>query len=183
MRAYTIGRTPPMGPTLLVVDSELQEAPIPDPAALAVPRLTMPSIPQGDSGAVREAARLLATAERPLIRTGKLARTSAGWDRLIELAELLQAPVDVGGYASWQDFPSWHALYGSGGPDYRPDVILGLELNDMTASVRAVRADGRQDDQHLLRVSFARPQHPRLRQLLRGRRRRSRPTAKRRCLQ
>jgi thiamine pyrophosphate-dependent acetolactate synthase large subunit-like protein len=142
MRAYTIGRTPPMGPTLLVVDSELQEAPVPDPSKLTVPRLSMPSIPQGDSGAVQEAARLLAAAERPLIRTGKLGRTSAGWDRIIELAELLQAPVDVGGYGSWQDFPSWHALYGSGGPDYRPDVILGLELNDMTASVRGVRAVG-----------------------------------------
>jgi thiamine pyrophosphate-dependent acetolactate synthase large subunit-like protein len=142
MRAYTIGRTPPMGPTLLVVDSQLQEAPIPDPARLTIPRLSMPSIPQGDSAAVREAARLLASAERPLIRTGKLARTSAGWDLLIELAELLQAPVDVGGYASWQDFPSWHALYGSGGSEYRPDVILGLELNDMTASVRAVRGTG-----------------------------------------
>jgi thiamine pyrophosphate-dependent acetolactate synthase large subunit-like protein len=142
MRAYTIGRTPPMGPTLLVVDSELQEAPIADVARLQVPRLSMPSIPQGESSAVREAARLLATAERPLIRTGKLARTSAGWDRIIELAELLQAPVDVGTYGSWQDFPSWHALYGSGGPAYRPDVILGLELNDMSASVRAVRAAG-----------------------------------------
>ncbi len=142
MRAYTIGRTPPMGPTLLVVDSELQEAPIADPAKLTVPRLTMPSIPQGDAAAVREAARLLAAAERPLIRTGKLGRTSAGWDLIIELAELLQAPVDVGTYGSWQDFPSWHALYGSGGLDYRPDVILGLELNDMTASVRAVRASG-----------------------------------------
>ena len=142
MRAYTIGRTPPMGPTLLVLDSGLQEEPIADPSRLTVPRLSMPSIPQGDSGAVREAARLLATAERPLIRTGKLARTPAGWDRLVELAELLQAPVDVGGYGSWQDFPSWHALYGSGGPDYRPDVILGLELNDMTASVRAVQATG-----------------------------------------
>lgn len=142
MRAYTIGRTPPMGPTLLVVDSELQEAPIADPSKLTVPRLSMPSIPQGESAAVREAARLLAAAERPLIRTGKLARTSAGWDRLIELAELLQAPVDVGGYGSWQDFPSWHALYGSGGPQYRPDVILGLEVNDMTPSVRAVSASG-----------------------------------------
>ncbi len=80
MRAYTIGRTPPMGPTLLVVDSELQEAAIADPSKLTVPRLTIPSFPQGDAGAVREAARLLATAERPLIRTGKLARTSAGWD-------------------------------------------------------------------------------------------------------
>ena len=142
MRAYTIGMTPPRGPTLLVIDSELQEAPIPDPSKLTIPRLSMPSMPQGDSAAVKEAARLLATAERPLIRTGKLARTSAGWDRLIELAELLQAPVDVGGYGSWQDFPSWHALYGSGGTDYKPDVILGLEINDMTPSVRAVRASG-----------------------------------------
>ena len=142
MRAYTIGMTPPRGPTLLVIDSELQEAAIPDPSKLTIPRLSMPSMPQGDSGAVKEAARLLTTAERPLIRTGKLARTSAGWDRLLELAELLQAPVDVGGYGSWQDFPSWHALYGSGGADYRPDVILGLEINDMTPSVRAVRATG-----------------------------------------
>jgi thiamine pyrophosphate-dependent acetolactate synthase large subunit-like protein len=142
MRAYALGRTPPMGPTLLVIDSQLQEAPIPDPARLTVPRLSLPSVPQGDANAVREAARLLVTAERPLIRTGKLARTPAGWDWMIELAELLQAPVDVGGYGSWQDFPSWHALYGTGGPDYRPDVILGLELNDMTASVRDVRATG-----------------------------------------
>lgn len=142
MRAYAIGRTPPMGPTLLVVDSELQESAVPDPSKLAVPRLSMPSIPQGDSAAVREAARLLVAAERPLIRPGKLARTPAGWDLLLELAELIQAPVDVGTYGSWQDFPSWHALYGSGGPDYKPDVILGLELNDMTPSVRAVRPTG-----------------------------------------
>lgn len=142
MRAYTIGRTPPMGPTLLVVDSELQEAPIPEGARLTIPRLVQPSIPQGDSAAVREAARLLAAAERPLIRTGKLARTPAGWDLLLELAELLQAPVDVGTYGSWQDFPSWHALYGAGGPDYKPDLILGLELNDMSASVRALRPTG-----------------------------------------
>jgi acetolactate synthase-1/2/3 large subunit len=142
MRAYTIGRTPPMGPTLLVVDSELQEAPIPDRSKLHVPRLSLASPPQGDANAVREAAALLAGAERPLIRTHKLARTPAGWDRLVELAELLQAPVDVGTYGSWQDFPSWHPLYGAGGPDYRPDVILGLELNDMTGAVRAVRAGG-----------------------------------------
>ena len=142
MRAYTIGRTPPMGPTLLVVDSGLQEDSIDDRSKLHVPRLTMTSPPQGDPNAVREAARLLAAAERPLIRSHKLARTSAGWDRLIELAELLQAPVDVGTYGSWQDFPSWHPLYGNGGANYRPDVILGLELNDMAGPVRAMRAAG-----------------------------------------
>jgi acetolactate synthase-1/2/3 large subunit len=143
LRLYTIGRTPPMGPTLLVVSSELQEAPIPDPSKIRVPSaVTMPSPPQGDANAVREAAQWLATAERPLIRLGKLGRTQAGWDLAIELAELLQAPVDVGTYGSWQDFPSWHPLYGSGGSDYKPDVILGLELNDMAAGIRTARANG-----------------------------------------
>lgn len=142
MRAYTIGRTPPMGPTLLVVDSELQEAPIANPERLRIPQLSLAHPPQGDTGSVREAARWLVTAERPLIRSQKLARTPAGWDALLELAELLQAPVDVGGYASWQDFPSWHALYGNGGPDYAPDLILGLELNDMAGSVRTARVNG-----------------------------------------
>ncbi|HZF27852.1 MAG TPA: thiamine pyrophosphate-binding protein [Gammaproteobacteria bacterium] len=142
LRAYTIGRTPPMGPTLLVVDSELQEEAIADRTKLRVPKLTMPSPPQGDAGAVREAARWLAAAERPLIRPGKLARTPAGWDRLVELAELLQAPVDVGTYGSWQDFPSWHPLYGTGGPGYKPDVILALEQNDLAAAVGAMRAAG-----------------------------------------
>ena len=142
MRAYVIGQTPPMGPTLLVVDSALQEMAMPADARLEVPKLARTAPPQGDANAVREAARWLAEAERPLIRTQKLARTQAGWDGLLELAELLQAPVDVGGYASWQDFPSWHPLYGNGGPDYRPDVVLGLEVNDMTASVSGARANG-----------------------------------------
>jgi acetolactate synthase-1/2/3 large subunit len=142
MRAYSLGTTPPMGPTLLVVDSELQEMNVPDRASLHVPKLHKPAPPQGDSGAVRQAAEWLVAAERPLIRSGKLARTPAGWDLLVELAELLQAPVDVGNYASWQDFPSWHALYGNGGPDYRPDLILGLEINDMGGEVRRMSASG-----------------------------------------
>lgn len=142
MRAYTIGRTPPMGPTLLVVDSVLQEAPIENRGSLRVPKLMMARPPQGDENSLREAARWLVDAERPLIRSHKLGRTPAAWDYLVELAELVQAPVDVGGYASWQNFPSWHALYGNGGPDYKPDLILGLELNDMEGPVRTVRANG-----------------------------------------
>ena len=142
MRAYAIGTTPPMGPTLLVVDSALQEMNVPDRAKLHVPKLSKAAPPQGDAAAVRQAAEWLVAAERPLIRSGKLARTPAGWDSLLELAELLQAPVDVGAYASWQDFPSWHALYGSGGPEYGPDLILGLEINDMSGAVRAMGAGG-----------------------------------------
>ena len=142
MRAYRIGITPPMGPTLLVVNSELQEAPIADQARLRVPMLSRATPPQGDANAVRETARLLVDAERPLIRIQKLARTPAGWDLMVELAELLQAPVDVGTYGSWEDFPSRHPLYGSGARGYRPDVTLGLEVGDMSGVAQAVRASG-----------------------------------------
>ena len=73
---------------------------------------------------------------------GKLARTPKGWDLMIQLAELLQAPVFVGTYGSWQDFPNRHPLNGRGGPGYRPDVTLGLELNDLAATARTARANG-----------------------------------------
>src|SRR5262245_54625989 len=142
VKAYTYGRTPPMGPTLLTVDSALQDSRITDRARLRIPALTMPAPPQGDSSAVKEAARLLVNAESPLIMIGKLARTPKGWDLMIELAELLQAPVFVGTYGSWQDFPNRHKLNGRGGAGYRPDVTLGLELNDMSAAARNARANG-----------------------------------------
>ena len=144
MRAYRIAMTPPMGPTLLVVDAGLQESMIRDRASLRIPVLTMASPPQGDTPAVREAARLLVNAENPLIQIQKVGRTPRAWDLMIELAETLQAPVDVGGYGSWQDFPSWHRFYGSGGPGYRPDVTLGLEVSDMSAVARNARGNGGQ---------------------------------------
>jgi acetolactate synthase-1/2/3 large subunit len=141
VKAYTIGRTPPMGPTLLVVDSGLQDSRI-DLSRQRIPALAMPSPPQGDANAVKEAARLLVNAQNPLITIGKLARTPKGWDLMIELAELLQAPVAVGTYGSWQDFPNRHKLNGRGGANYRADVTLGLELNDMSAAARAARTGG-----------------------------------------
>ena len=142
VKAYTIGRTPPMGPTLLVVDSALQDSRITDRGRMRIPALTLPAPPQGDSNAVKEAARLLVNAENPLITIGKVARTPKGWDSMIELAELLQAPVFVGTYGSWQDFPNRHKLNGRGGAGYRPDVTLGLELNDMSAAARTARTSG-----------------------------------------
>ncbi len=143
MQAYRIAMTPPMGPALLVVDAVLQESPLQERARPRIPALTLASPPQGDAAAVREAARLLVNASTPLIQTQKMGRTPKGWDLTVELAELLQAPVDVMGYASWQSFPSWHPLYGSGGAGYTPDVTLGLEVVDMSAPARTARANGR----------------------------------------
>ena len=141
MRAYRIAMTPPMGPVLLTVAAELQESIVTD--VPRIPELTLASPPQGDATAVREAARLLVGAQNPLIQIAKLGRTPKAWDLLIELAELLQSPVDVLGYSSWQKFPSWHPLYGNGGRGYTPDVTLGLEVTDMSAPARVARANGR----------------------------------------
>src|SRR5687767_142753 len=142
VRAYKISMTPPMSPVVVVIDGELQEDPI-EPeisSRLRVPKLTTATPPQGDSGAVAEAARLLVNAQNPVIVADRLARTPAGMTRLIELAEALQAPVvDQGGR---MNFPSMHPLNqsGSSGPLIAgADVILGLELTDFWGTVSAFR--------------------------------------------
>jgi acetolactate synthase-1/2/3 large subunit len=141
MRAYKIAMTPPMGPVMLTVSAELQESIVTNEPR--IPEIVLPAPPQGETAAVREAARLLVGAETPLIQIAKLGRTPKAWDLLIELADLLQSPVDVMGYSSWQKFPSWHPLYGTGGRGYTPDVTLGLEVTDMSAQARAARANNR----------------------------------------
>jgi thiamine pyrophosphate-dependent acetolactate synthase large subunit-like protein len=142
VRAHKIALTPPMMPVLLVIDGGLQEDPIsPEIASrLRIPRLTRATPPQGDSGAVVEAARLLVNAQNPLIVADRAARTPAGVQRLIELAETLQAPVvDQGGR---MNFPSRHPLNQSSAARQlvaEADVILGLELTDFWGTVSAVR--------------------------------------------
>ena len=136
VRAYKIAMTPPMLPVVLVVDSHLQETPLAKSAKVRIPKLTLTSPPQGDSGAVAEAARLLVAAENPVIIADRLARTEAGMRHLIELAELLQAPVlDEAGR---MNFPSRHPLNHSGRDRAlvgSADVILGLEMTDFWGSI------------------------------------------------
>ena len=142
VRAYKIAMTPPMSPVVIVLDGGLQEDPIqPEVASkLRVPRLTTARPPQGDSGAVAEAARLLVNAQNPVIVADRLARTPAGIAKLVELAEALQAPVvDQHGR---MNFPSKHPLNQTenGGPLIAgADVILGLELTDFWGTVNAFR--------------------------------------------
>ena len=128
VRAYRIAMTPPMGPVLLVADSGLQEKPVEKSAQFRIPRLTIPSPPAGDSGAVEEAARLLVNADSLVILGGELGRTQNSINLLVELANTLQAPVSGGG------FPSRHPLSG-GGNIRSADVILSLESADLWGDV------------------------------------------------
>jgi acetolactate synthase I/II/III large subunit len=142
VRAYKIAMTPPMMPVMLVLDGGLQEDPISEEVKprLRIPKLTLTSPPQGDSAAVAEAARLLVNAQNPVIIADRLARTPMGMAHLIELAELLQAPViDQGGR---HNFPNQHPLNLSNGGRAllsNADVILGLELTDFWGTVDSFR--------------------------------------------
>jgi len=135
VRAYKIATTPPMGPVVIVIDGELQERELGD-APPRIPALSPTIPPQGDAAALREAARLLVDAERPVILADRAARTPAGMKRLVALAEALQAPVvDRLGR---MNFPTDHYLNQSGRNARlvsEADVILGLEMYDFWGSV------------------------------------------------
>ena len=91
--------TPPYGPVAISLDAGLQQEPIrSNGEKLHIPRYVPSSPPQGDTGAVKEAARLLANAQNPVIVADRAARTENGVRLLVQLAELLQARViDQGG--------------------------------------------------------------------------------------
>src|SRR5262245_12996751 len=69
VRAFKFSMTPPYGPTLMAVDTLMQEDEIPGGAHAAppVPKLPRLAPPAGAEGAVKEAARLLVSAEHPVI--------------------------------------------------------------------------------------------------------------------
>jgi benzoylformate decarboxylase/acetolactate synthase-1/2/3 large subunit len=131
MRAYKIATTVPMGPVLITADGVLAEGAINDEKKLRIPKLTLSIPPQGDSGAVSEAAKLLAAAQNPVILADRACRSQEGVKGLVELAETLNAPViDIGGR---MNFPKNHYLCRSA--DRRrlvgeADVALLLEVAD-----------------------------------------------------
>ena len=131
VRAYKIATTPPMGPVFLALDAELQENPIAAGKNLRIPKFERVIPPQGDSGAIAEAAKLLVEAQNPLIICDRMARTPAGMANLVALAETLQCGVidNVGR----MNFPSRHPLNQSfrRGLIAQADVILAIEMNDL----------------------------------------------------
>jgi thiamine pyrophosphate-dependent acetolactate synthase large subunit-like protein len=139
VRAFKIATTPPMGPVVIVADAELQEKET-GASPPAIPKLAATVPPQGDAGAVAEAARWLALAERPVIVADRAARTAAGMQLLIELAEALQAPVidRLGRLNFPNDHPLNHTWRGRSLIG-EADVILGLEVQDFWGTVAGVR--------------------------------------------
>src|SRR5438034_9976224 len=140
VRAYKIAMTPPYGPVAISLDAGLQQEPMRNGEKLYIPRYVPTSPPQGDSGAVKEAARLLANAQNPVIVADRAARSENGVRLLVELAEALQAQViDQGGR---MNFPNTHYLRRPPTAVGNADVILGMELTDFWATVNAYIDNG-----------------------------------------
>ena len=132
VRAYAVAMTPPMMPVVISVERRLQEESIPKGTALHVPKLSLNTPPQGDSGAVSEVARLLVNAEFPVLAVERAARTEAGLRHIVELAELLQAGVfDT---IQRMNFPSRHPLLQEEGVFRNADVVLALEYPVLSRS-------------------------------------------------
>jgi acetolactate synthase-1/2/3 large subunit len=152
VRGYKIAMTPPMEPVCISLDAHLQEQPQ-NGEVLSIPRLTLTAPPQGDANAVREAARLLAAAERPVIVADRAARTANGMRAIVALAEALSAPViDQGGRLN---MPTSHYLnQGGRGAALvgQADVVLALELTDLWGTLNSFTDNG-----HGVRTSRLKP--------------------------
>src|SRR6478736_8369353 len=141
VRAYKIALTPPYGPVMIALDAGLQQEPIRrNGEDLYIPRYTATSPSQGDTGAVKEAARLLVKAQNPVIVVDRAARTENGVRLLVQLAEALQAHVvDMGGR---MNFPKTHYLSAPIATVNNADVIIGMELSDFWGVVNSYVDNG-----------------------------------------
>ena len=134
VRAYQIATTPPYAPVVLSLDDGLATEPVRDfGQKLYIPKFVPTAPPAGEAGAVREAARLLINAERPVIVADRAVNTQRGMNFLVQLAELLQAPMVR--ERGRLNFPTTHYLGRPASVIAQADVVLGLELTDYWATV------------------------------------------------
>jgi benzoylformate decarboxylase len=90
---------------------------------------------RGDAALVREAARWLARAERPLIIAGDAVAQSDALAELVEVAELVGAPVMSECVPSTCSFPFTHPLYAGAMPRLASAIRARLLRHDLVFSV------------------------------------------------
>src|SRR5437762_743238 len=109
-RAYNEAITPPMGPTAVVLDTELQKE---EARELKIPAYRPPQIAGIDLTKAREIAKGLLDAQNPRIEVRRL-RTAQGVKLSVELAELVGASAGTGATTGPMSFPQRHPLCGPG---------------------------------------------------------------------
>jgi benzoylformate decarboxylase len=107
-RAAKTAMAPPTGPVFLSLPGDIlkNEADL----DLMAPTRVAPRL-RGDRAAIEAAAEVLANAKRPIIMAGDAVAQSRAHAELVELAELLGAPVYAELIANSASFPSSHPLF------------------------------------------------------------------------
>jgi len=133
-RAFTYLRAGHPGPVLLETPADVGAAELDgDLAYEPVPRRRA----AGDPAAVAEAARLLLAAKRPVLHVGQGVLYAEGTAALVELAELVQAPV-MTTFLGKSAFPENHPLaVGAGGSTVSGGIRHFLPRADLVFSVGA----------------------------------------------
>jgi benzoylformate decarboxylase len=133
-RAAKTALAPPTGPVFLSLPGDILKAEA--EVDLLAPTRVAPRL-RGDPAAVEEAAALLAQAKRPLIMAGDAVAHSRAHAELVELAELLGAPVYSEIVPSTASFPASHPLFRGAIARMQGPVRKVLEQYDVLFSVGA----------------------------------------------
>src|SRR5947209_9426637 len=107
-RACKTALAPPTGPVFLALPGDIlkNEADI----DLMAPTRIAPNT-RGDKAAIEAAAKILAEAKRPIIMAGDAVAQGRAHAELVELAELIGAPVYAESVPSTASFPASHPLF------------------------------------------------------------------------
>jgi benzoylformate decarboxylase len=133
-RAAKTALAPPTGPVFLSLPGDIlkDEGEI----DMLAPTRVAPRI-RGDAAAVAAAAAILAQAKHPVIYAGDAVAQSHAHAELVELAELLGAPVYAEFVPNRASFPSSHALFRGATARSQAAVRQALDAHDVLFSVGA----------------------------------------------
>jgi thiamine pyrophosphate-dependent acetolactate synthase large subunit-like protein len=148
-RAYNEAIAPPQGPTLVVIDMELQKE---EAGNLQVPAYKPPQISGVDATRAREIAQGLVNAQNPRIAVGKL-RTPQGVTLAVQLAELAGASASTSATSGSMSFPQRHPLCGNGA-NTTYDYTLGLETGGAQASLTGPSLASITAERDLAKIGF-----------------------------
>jgi benzoylformate decarboxylase len=131
-RAAKTALAPPTGPVFLSLPGDILRADA--DVDLMGPSRIAPRT-RGDKAAVDAAAAILANAQRPVIMAGDAVAQSRAHAELVELAELLGAPVYTEFVPNTASYPTSHPLFRGSMIRLAPDVRKTLDQYDVLFSV------------------------------------------------
>jgi benzoylformate decarboxylase len=133
-RAAKVALTPPTGPVFLSLPGDILKGEA--DLDLLTPTRVAPRV-RGDAEAVAAAAELLAKAEHPLILAGDVVAQGRAHAELVDLAELIGAPVYAEFVPSRATFPTSHPLFRGAMVRTASEVRKILDQYDVLFSVGA----------------------------------------------